>query len=639
VGIGTVTPGYQFQLSDGTNPYFSADKTTRGIKIGRSSTLAPSKTLDIAGDINFDPITPPTVAGVVTAALTGSPGNVPNGTIWYTVAYYDASGNVSVAQYSQISIVVSDNTTNGQVQLSNIPTSSDPRVVGRKIYRGAQYSEELLATIANNTATTYLDNLATTTASDNVYRRNNYTAGRIYSGGTVVMQVPSQYLTSLGVGALSGNTTGSDNVAIGASLSANTTGSSNIGIGSQSSPHNTTGSSNIGIGQTVLYNNNTGSNNIAIGDYSLRRDSTLGAINYNTGIGLNTGRNLAVGSNYNTLVGYNTGASALTGVGGQNIMIGAHPGTYTMTSGSYNILMGYNADVPAAATSNFLNIGQLIYGTGLGTGGVTPSSTGKVGIGNSAPGYMLHVGSSSVTDGTVLLRLEDANSTCDFNANTGAPSCGSDITLKKNINDQSDNLSKIIALRPVTYNWLTDEDGADVKHGFIAQEVADIIPELVTDGTWVDGSTRKFLQTAGMTPYIVGAIKEMNLKLLDINDIEKPNDWRDSLIAWFANAENHITRIFTGEVCLTEAGQETVCLNRSELQSLKALINSQSSSNSSTTGTDQTTDTTTTTNNNSDTTTNENSTESTNETSTVNTQGEVSTTPIDSTGVSTGEIN
>jgi hypothetical protein len=39
-----------------------------------------------------------------------------------------------------------------------------------------------------------------------------------------------------------------------------------------------------------------------------------------------------------------------------------------------------------------------------------------------------------------------------------------------------------------------------------------------------------------------------------------------------ANAENRITRIFTGEVCLTEAGQETVCLNRTELQSLKALL-------------------------------------------------------------------
>jgi hypothetical protein len=43
-------------------------------------------------------------------------------------------------------------------------------------------------------------------------------------------------------------------------------------------------------------------------------------------------------------------------------------------------------------------------------------------------------------------------------------------------------------------------------------------------------------------------------------------------MAWFANAGNNITRIFTGEVCLTDPGQDAVCLNRAELQSLKALI-------------------------------------------------------------------
>jgi len=45
------------------------------------------------------------------------------------------------------------------------------------------------------------------------------------------------------------------------------------------------------------------------------------------------------------------------------------------------------------------------------------------------------------------------------------------------------------------------------------------------------------------------------------------------LIAWFANVENRITRIFTGEICLTDPGEEAVCINRTELQSLKALLN------------------------------------------------------------------
>ena len=94
---------------------------------------------------------------------------------------------------------------------------------------------------------------------------------------------------------------------------------------------------------------------------------------------------------------------------------------------------------------------------------------------------------------------------------------------------------------------------------------------------------------------LMASVKEMNLKLTEINNFEKENTWRDSLISWFSNASNHITRIFTGEVCLTEAGQESVCLNRAELQSLKNLLNNQTSSGSSSPSTNTTTDTTTNT--------------------------------------------
>ncbi len=71
-------------------------------------------------------------------------------------------------------------------------------------------------------------------------------------------------------------------------------------------------------------------------------------------------------------------------------------------------------------------------------------------------------------------------------------------------------------------------------------------------------------------------IEDLGLKINDfqgLNNFDTENSWRDSLVAWFSNAENRITRIFTGEVCLTDPGQEAVCLNRSELQELKGLLN------------------------------------------------------------------
>lgn len=137
-------------------------------------------------------------------------------------------------------------------------------------------------------------------------------------------------------------------------------------------------------------------------------------------------------------------------------------------------------------------------------------SAGTVGIGNAAPALALHVGSTAVTDGTALLRLQDANSTCDFTADLGAPLCGSDLTLKKDISSLStaDLLTKVANLNPVSYHWKTEDNAAPLQFGFIAQEVEAQFPELVRMGTWVDGTQRKFLNTGGLMPYVVGAVKE-----------------------------------------------------------------------------------------------------------------------------------
>jgi hypothetical protein len=78
-----------------------------------------------------------------------------------------------------------------------------------------------------------------------------------------------------------------------------------------------------------------------------------------------------------------------------------------------------------------------------------------------------------------------------------------------------------------------------------------------------------------MTPIIVEALREMNLKITGINDLETPNTFREGMVAWFANASNHITRIFTGEVCLTDPDGTSECLNKNELGQLKQLLQAQ----------------------------------------------------------------
>ena len=47
----------------------------------------------------------------------------------------------------------------------------------------------------------------------------------------------------------------------------------------------------------------------------------------------------------------------------------------------------------------------------------------------------------------------------------------------------------------------------------IAQEVEKIMPELVSEDTWVDGTKRKFLSTEKMVPFIVAAMKEQQIEI------------------------------------------------------------------------------------------------------------------------------
>jgi hypothetical protein len=163
-------------------------------------------------------------------------------------------------------------------------------------------------------------------------------------------------------GSLNPAVSGIDNLAIGAgSLQAATTAAENLAIGSFSLASTLAGINNVAIGNQALAVS-TGDRNIAIGRLS--------------------GSSLVAGS-HNVLIG-NSIASGLSS-GSENILIG---------SNSLN-----NMYIPGAATSNFLNIGNLIYGTDLF--GVSP----KVGIGTATPDATLTILGDVTVTGTSRIKL------------------------------------------------------------------------------------------------------------------------------------------------------------------------------------------------------------------------------------------
>lgn len=98
--------------------------------------------------------------GSFSVALGSGAGNVDNGAHRYLATFYDASGETQAGDITD-AITVSNKTVNGKVSLSNIPLGGS-NITGRKIYRTAANGSTylLLATIANNTATTYTDDIA-----------------------------------------------------------------------------------------------------------------------------------------------------------------------------------------------------------------------------------------------------------------------------------------------------------------------------------------------------------------------------------------------------------------------------------------------------------------------------------------------
>ena len=81
----------------------------------------------------------------------------------------------------------------------------------------------------------------------------------------------------------------------------------------------------------------------------------------------------------------------------------------------------------------------------------------------------------------------------------------SDARLKEDVRPIADGLDTVRALRPVTFAW-RDPAIAGRHHGFIAQEVREVVPGLVSETT--DGMLA--LDTTEMLPILVQAVKELD---------------------------------------------------------------------------------------------------------------------------------
>lgn len=236
---------------------------------------------------------------------------------------------------------------------------------------------------------------------------------------------------SAGLGALPSATTGAEDTAIGNSaLSANTMGSYNTALGYEALSHNTTGCCNTASGDDALSYNTSGNENTANG---------MDALWFNTtGVA-------------NTAIGFQ--ALELNITGGLNVAIGFQAG-FNVTTTSNNIDIGNQG---TATDSGTIRIGTPFVGgcstcqTSAFIAGIYGSSTGLANVG-------------------VVI---------DANGNLGTVS--SSRRYKEDIHDMADASSGLMRLRPITFRYKKafDDGSKPLQYGLIAEEVADVYPDLV----------------------------------------------------------------------------------------------------------------------------------------------------------------
>jgi hypothetical protein len=303
--------------------------------------------------------------------------------------------------------------------------------------------------------------------------------------------------TAVGSGALRANTAGHFSSAFGADALADATGSYNSAFGHAALNRNTTGSLNAAVGGTSLFYNTTGYSNVALGVQALQSNTTG---NRNVAIGRRAGFEQTTGDDNIYL--------ANEGVAGESdqIKIGT-AGTHTDTSLVGDVTtpgrLAVGTDTIDPTREFTLNDHDDNGGASMKIATSSPASRELVIGVNQGSGSFISMNSSAPldfrTNGTRRLRIQ-ADGTIDSSGIAGNTSPGvsvvnvllntttnelgivvSSARFKQDVRDMGAASEPLMALRPVTFRYREDvaagEDGS--QYGLIAEEVAEVAPELV----------------------------------------------------------------------------------------------------------------------------------------------------------------
>lgn len=282
------------------------------------------------------------------------------------------------------------------------------------------------------------------------------------------------------------------------------------------------------------------------------------AYTFNNGLSL-TGNNAQLGGTLIKTTTIDFGNNDLTF---RTTSSSSYPGEFTIQGENRGIMQTRFKDNYVEFGGDFAFLGTSVDGTNLTTSGGDNytidvvagfQSNGVIG------GSSIRIGSvEHIMDGLSELYIEGGglhpreDQTSSFGTSLGASSKRwaavyanngviqtSDITLKKNIQPIKYGLKEILKLNPITYNWKENKVGnteipvnqQELKLGFSAQELSDILPEVVQTHSWVpadeEGNYKRVendklgVNYAEIIPVLVNAIKEQQQEIIALKKLIK----------------------------------------------------------------------------------------------------------------------
>jgi hypothetical protein len=376
------------------------DNTNKYLSIGPSS-IAPTARFHIRGTtasdiirsdigMDFTFVQPPNSNQFPLPTVLATTGNINAGGHYYHITYVTAIGetqfNTGISPNGDYTWYALTDATHAQVQLT-LPVSTDYRVTHVRIYRSATnqawyVDQKLVGTVTNGT-TTFTDNVSDANRTGVGFLGRINTTNQFMSvDGSRSMYVGTTS-TFLGYRAgesiLAGTSVGTENTIFGAAAGISTGGSKNVAVGAYVQVGSSGGS--VLLGHSAGGGGTNYQGTVIIGQNA----SFYGSTSYYTtiiGAGAGFGSGGTNAASYDTIIGGAAMFKRAPG-SGNNTIIGSQT-AYNMTTSVGSIIIGAFVDAPSPTTGGQLNIGNVIYGSGMyGTSAVssTPVSSGCIGIG------------------------------------------------------------------------------------------------------------------------------------------------------------------------------------------------------------------------------------------------------------------